>query len=593
MIHYNFNPFKLTIVKFVIIFSLIIVIANTFILAIRAVTTHQEVMGRAAMDSERVTTAIARYVELTFLAVDVVLKRAVEKHQSNLLFGSSLSKDTHNNIISWVNDTPQISAMLMADSGGKITAIYRKQNYKLWMDNRESIFGEPYFASHIDNYDSLYVGKSRSFVKGNMDFIVLSRRLNKLDGSFDGVIMAIVNNKYVESFFSSMEKNKQTKLILSHANGGDLLNPYSPLSDDNKSYANKKKQFLEEGDVFEEKGDSVVLDKFPSQPDDVDGKVKTYSNDSSYSDGFRLYSFVDIPPVFMRVAVVSYGVDMLKEWKGDRLSDVIFFIIFVVFVFVVGFFSLELAKKVQKLRVSERKALAASKAKSDFLANMSHELRTPLNAIIGFSEMLTSEYFGSINDKQKERLNDIHGCGNHLLGLINEVLDFSKGQAGKLEVKAEELEFFRVVREVVRLFSERSGKESVTIENNVGKDLPYLFVDRRKIKQIMINLLSNAVKFSNEGGKVIVSAKVDEKNRFVITVEDSGIGMAQEDVPKALSAFGQVHQDSAIGGTGLGLPLCKIFAEIHGGDLVIDSELGRGTTVTVILPEKVMLNELH
>lgn len=568
MIHYNFNPFKLTIVRFVVVFSALIVLANSVILFYRATSTHKEEIKKAYIDAERLTKTVGDHIELTFLAVDVVLKRAVEKHQSNLLFGKNLTQDTQNNIISWVNETPQISAMLITDENGTITGIYRKLGYKPWMEGKISVVGEKYYAEHIDNYDSLYVGPQRSFIKNSPDFIVLSRRLNKLDGSFDGIVLAVVNNSYIKNFFGSIEKHKKTKLIVNHIDSSNLINPFSKSSAEYKEYLVKKDEVINLHKNGNDRNDITIL-----------------KNDPEYSDDLRLYSFLQMPSVMMNISIIFYGEDILGGWKSDRFSDAIFYIIFLLFVLVIGFFSLELAKKVQKLRVSERRALAASKAKSDFLANMSHELRTPLNAIIGFSEMLTSEYFGKVNDKQKERLNDIHGCGNHLLSLINEVLDFSKGQAGKLEIKPEEVEFFRIVKEVVRIFEEKSEKENIKVINDVSKNLPYLFIDKRKIKQILINLISNAIKFCNEGGEVRIFSRINDKGNFEFIVKDNGIGMRKEDIPKALTAFGQVHQDLASGGTGLGLPLCKIFAELHDGTLKIDSEVGKGTTVTVELPQ--------
>lgn len=548
-------------------FSALIVLANTVILVIRANSTHEEEMQNAVAVAERLTQTVGDYIELTFLAVDVVLKRAEEKHQSNLLFGKTLSQDTQNNIISWVNDTPQISAMLMANENGEISAIYRKRGYKSWMEGKENISMRGYFAHHIDNYDNLYVAPQQSFAKGSSDFTLLSRRLTKLDGSFDGVIVAVVSNRYIESFFESIERDKKTKLIVSHNSNGRTL-----ISAGEKTNEGGYNEYLDKAKKIKAKKHEAII----------------LQNDHKYSSRFRLYSFIEIPSVHMRISIISHGSDILKKWRAERLSDAIFFVIFLLFVFTIAFFSLELAKKVQKLKVSERRALAASKAKSDFLANMSHELRTPLNAIIGFSEMLTSEYFGSVNDKQKERLNDIHGCGNHLLSLINEVLDFSKGQADKLELRVEELEFHRLAREVTRLFEERASKDKITVINDVSKNLPYILVDKRKIKQILINLISNAIKFCKEGGEVRLFARVNEKGNFEFIVQDNGVGMNEEDIPKALTAFGQVHKDASIGGTGLGLPLCKIFAELHEGSLTIESELGKGTIITVELPKKVI-----
>lgn len=226
----------------------------------------------------------------------------------------------------------------------------------------------------------------------------------------------------------------------------------------------------------------------------------------------------------------------------------------------------------------------ANKAKSEFLANMSHELRTPLNAIIGFSEMMNAGYFGPLNAKQKERINDVNMCGKHLLELINDILEFSKGEAGRMELKETKFNITKVVNESVRLFGERAKAEGVKVVSQIEENLPRIYGDERKFKQILMNLISNSVKFTKKGGTIQVGANLDKDNNFIMTVSDTGIGMAPEDIPKALSPFGQVRKSDAETGTGLGLPLCKMFAEMHGGKLKLESIQGVGTKVTIFIP---------
>jgi PAS domain S-box-containing protein len=232
-------------------------------------------------------------------------------------------------------------------------------------------------------------------------------------------------------------------------------------------------------------------------------------------------------------------------------------------------------------------AETASRAKGEFLATMSHELRTPLNAIIGFSEILHQELFGPLGSKRyREYARDIFDSGAHLLKVINDILDVSKAEAGKLELVEEEARPGDVIAAVLRLIAARADEARVTLVVGPTADLPLIRVDERRLKQVLINLLSNAVKFTPAGGRVHVDADFDLKHGFRFRVRDTGIGMAPEDLPKALTPFGQI--DSALArryeGTGLGLPLAKELVELHGGTLDIDSATGRGTTVTVTLP---------
>ncbi|HCR85230.1 MAG TPA: hypothetical protein DIV86_00975 [Alphaproteobacteria bacterium] len=565
------NALKITVVKFVIIFSLIIVAANTIILAFRGYQSYYRIIEDAKLDIDRFTRNISDHIELTFIAVDVLLKRAVEKHHSNLLFGNSLRQDTHNNIISWVNETPQISAMLMTDENGQVTEIYRKPGFKTWMEGYDNVDTQAFFTKHVDEIDDIFIGYQKSFLRDNSGFVILSRRLNKLDGSFDGVIMAAVNVDYVSTFFESLEQNKQTKLILRHSDGNFLITPKE---------LNPKNEKIEIS--------NGLRDIFSASENRKD-KVYIRKIDKAYDGKLRIYSFYELSNMPLQISLIFFGTDILNAWKSERFSDLVFYVIFLLFVVIVAFFSIELAKKVHKLRISEARALAASKAKSDFLANMSHELRTPLNAIIGFSEMLFEQYFGEVNAKQKERLKDIHSCGNHLLSVINDVLEFSKGQAGKMEINPEMVTMKRLIDETVRIFEDRAEIQGVTMVVSVADDVPVIFIDKRKIKQVLINLISNSLKFTERSGLVEIRTEISDKKEVVISVRDTGAGMDELDIPKALSAFGQVHKDSTKGGTGLGLPLCKIFVELHGGELIIKSKKNVGTTVTVILPNSVIL----
>jgi signal transduction histidine kinase len=234
-------------------------------------------------------------------------------------------------------------------------------------------------------------------------------------------------------------------------------------------------------------------------------------------------------------------------------------------------------------------AESANRAKSEFLANMSHELRTPLNAIIGFSEAISSGLLGPvIDEKQLEYINDIHTSGLLLLSIINDVLDMSKIEAGKLELAQERVTLMPIITETMRMVGEKARDHKIKlviapIARQVG-----VSGDTRAIKQILLNLLSNAVKFSHEGGRVDIRASLDAAATLAIEIEDSGIGMTPEEIERALQPFGQASPSTTRthGGTGLGLPIAKGLAEAHGGSLTIESTPGRGTLVRVTLPQR-------
>jgi signal transduction histidine kinase len=227
----------------------------------------------------------------------------------------------------------------------------------------------------------------------------------------------------------------------------------------------------------------------------------------------------------------------------------------------------------------------ANKHKSDFLANMSHELRTPLNAIIGFSEVLLERMFGEVNDKQVEYLKDIHESGRHLLSLINDILDLSKIEAGRMELELSEFHLPTAVSNAMTLVRERAQRHGIALGLEMDSGLGALHADERKVKQILLNLLSNAVKFTPDGGRVdVLARKADGK--VEIAVRDTGIGIAPEDHAAVFEEFKQVGRDYTrkAEGTGLGLALTKRLVELHGGEIALESAPGKGSTFTVRLP---------
>jgi signal transduction histidine kinase len=243
----------------------------------------------------------------------------------------------------------------------------------------------------------------------------------------------------------------------------------------------------------------------------------------------------------------------------------------------------------EKMAQALSQAELANRAKSDFLANMSHELRTPLNAIIGFAEAMSSELLGPVYDKkQLEYIKDIHSSGLLLLSIINDVLDMSKIEAGKLELARERVPVQPVIKEAVRMVIERARSHKLALVVTVPEAEISVCGDERAIKQILLNLLSNAVKFSHEGGRIDIRARLDDAGDLVLEVEDYGIGMAEQEITRALEPFGQAKPTvaKAHGGTGLGLPIAKGLADAHGGRLVVESTPRRGTLVRILLPQQ-------
>ena len=242
--------------------------------------------------------------------------------------------------------------------------------------------------------------------------------------------------------------------------------------------------------------------------------------------------------------------------------------------------------QMRALDIAREDALRASPAKSAFLANMSHELRTPLNAIIGFSELLEKHYAGGLNQRQGEYVGDIRRAGHHLLALINDILDLSRAEAGKLQLVEEDLDLDSILTTATRMVEPRVRSQSLHLIHHPSIAPIKVYADAQKLAQIAINLLSNAVKFTPAGGTIEIACGIDDQRCPIFTVSDTGIGIEPDEIASVLQPFerGRKPAANAQEGTGIGLPLARSFVELHGGTLSLQSAPGVGTVVTVRLP---------
>jgi len=284
------------------------------------------------------------------------------------------------------------------------------------------------------------------------------------------------------------------------------------------------------------------------------------------------------------ILITKEGAKTPVEIIGSLIKDDRANIIGIVLVF----YDITERKRAEEIRLEKERIEYASKAKSEFLSNMSHELRTPLNSIIGFSELLNQKVPGELNEKQEHYVDNILTSGNFLLNLINDILDLSKVEAGKMELVIEKISVPETINETIILIKEKAMKHNISLKKELDPQLEFIEVDRHRLKQVLFNLLSNAVKFSKkEGGTVTITAK-KEMDMARFSVSDTGIGIKPENLGKLFQNFEQLEPgiSAKYGGTGLGLAICKQLVELHGGRMWAESKYGKGSTFTFILPLK-------
>lgn len=330
-----------------------------------------------------------------------------------------------------------------------------------------------------------------------------------------------------------------------------------------------------------EKKGTLVRTLIPMLPDDfveilgnragkTEAILEIYLDTTEYSSDLLFYQTISIAFVIISFTSMYVGF-LISSRKAEKIID-------------------KQHETYVELETAKARAETENKQKSQFLANISHELRTPLNAIIGFSEIIKDEVMGELgNEQYKNYVRDIHSSGVHLLSLINDILDYSKAEAGKLELEYEDIDLNKLVASCLRLQEPRAKSAAVMLEKELPSDHIIINSDAKRLKQVLLNLLSNAVKFTPQGGTVKISSWINFKDGTIsIEVKDSGIGISPKDLAKALSPFGQVDNELArrYEGTGLGLPLTKKFVELLGGKLHLESEVNKGTTVTVTVPQK-------
>lgn len=527
--------------------------------------SHRIVIADTYISSSNLALSVEQFVARTIETVDLSLQVVGDEVETRARGPGSLQAL----LADRVRRSPQITGLAVIGADGRLRA------------------GTAAFPAAADLSEQAYF--RRALAGGGIEValgdpsgkrldgkeIILSRHFKRADGSVAGVIAATLNRDYLQQFFYTLQIGEEGIIALDTSDGTVLARRPHPDDFIGRNFGTSP--------LFAEWLPLASSGVFPMhfQGDDL----------------WRIlgYQRVEKLPLVVHVAL-SRG-EALAHWRATTLMQGgVGAALLLAFCLMAARLHRELQARMLahgQLRATvselERARLVAEESnriKSQFVAHISHELRTPLNAIIGFSEVIRDALMGPLTGRYRDYARDIHSSGAHLLHLINDVLDLSKVEAGRVDLHEETVDLAKLAEDCCRLVADsvRAGELKLTLE--LAPHLPLIRGDELRLKQILINLLSNAVKFTLAGGSIALTAAIAVDGGIAVSVADTGIGMAPEEIPVALEPFRQV--DSAFNrrfeGTGLGLPLARRLAELHGATLSLSSVKGRGTIATLTLP---------
>ncbi|MBM3489373.1 MAG: hypothetical protein FJX68_02825 [Alphaproteobacteria bacterium] len=531
---------------------------------------RQDALEYAHNHLDAVAELHARHAARAIQAVDLALEAAAERAETLGLSDAARRREMHGILRKRASEAPQIRALLIIDAQGRaIVDSAAEPPRRLQVDDRD------YFLAQRDHADGgLFIGSPVRSRLNNLWLIGMSRRIEASDGRFAGVALASVVPEYFEDFFAALPADNGYWAVLLREDGR-LLARHPPATG--------------------ELGDSWTWgDAKGGNAEDAAEGIPPQSA-SPFAGEPHLKAFRRLPDYPLLVVVAATERSVLAVWRQRASIVLLSALLSVVAVGGVGWLLWRQSRKaeglVEALATANRKATAATTAKSAFLANKSHELRTPLNAIVGFADALRGGHFGLLSARQAEYIEDIHQAGQHLTALVGGVLDMSKIEAGRLELEETEVSLSAVIETCLQLVLPQARSANVRLSAAPCDPDIRLVADELRLREAVLNLLSNAIKFTLPQGAVSLSTS-QRNGSLEIAVSNTGFGMSAAELVTALTPFGQVRgnvQHRAQAGTGLGLPITEALVRLHGGTLSIDSVKGHGTTARILLPASRLL----
>jgi signal transduction histidine kinase len=531
-----------------------------------ALTSHREHIAAAERETRGAAALLAEQMRQLLSAADQTLKSTMLV-RSEWLHDRNRSPAAAHRMLKALEGSDFVSSVAWTDASGRIAAAsIAEQPRDIFVTDRD------YFQFHVHRLGGgLYVNAPvRSKATGDWVSAV-SRRIESPDDDFHGIALAVVNLSYLTRVLEQYHASSNAQISVFLRDGRYLTRFPDPYSRIGTTRA----------------GANLFANHLPHAP------VGTFHAPSTSSGEPRIYSYHSVRDYQLVVSVSIPRRAALAAWHDRiRITGSVSGLALIGSLLASWFIGRQARRLRGQERIAQEARLAAehaNRSKSEFLAHMSHELRTPMNAVIGFTEMMTREIFGPVGSpKYREYLGDIAVSGQHLLHVVNNILDLAKVEAGKWEMEEEILDLRGLCETTVQMVRERARASAVAVSIDPAAPAVSICADLRLMRQIVINLLTNGIKFTERGGKVALSWVRLYDGALALRVADTGVGMTEEDCRRVLEPFGRGSAELARArhDTGLGLSICRQFAEMHGGRLEIASRPGHGTTMNVVLPRE-------
>jgi len=540
---------------------------------------REQAFSDAAANLEKIDVVLAEQTSRTLQSIDLVVAdilRDIHSHDfdSSAHFRERMGTyDIYQQLRKRISGMPQLEALGLIDADGELFNLTR-----MFPAPEINVIGRDYYNALRDNPKLAHFISAPVLnrMTGRWTFY-LARRVNAPDGSFIGVVAAAVSLDHFERFFEQIYFGNNTAVSLWRTDGTLLARyPHTAAITGRSDQTLAQNNLRALGGEASQAGSGRIVGIINPMPllltvRRVPGYALftniTVPEDVVLASWRRTSVFIIAGGIIVGIAIGVIAWLLMKQFAAHQLTD-------------------EARAQRDEATATLKQVEAVSRAKSDFLAHMSHELRTPLNAIIGFAELMKEELMGPIGSPQyKTYAGDIHMSGLNLLGIVNDVLDFSQANAGRLNVDRHPVDLSGVIRALESMFRVQVRKAGVTLSADIEAGLPPVLGDEKRIKQVLTNLIGNAIKFTPEGGSVHVTARSAD-DRVILRVADTGIGIPAENLAKLFEPFGQVNLPLLAQknrGAGLGLPICKQLVELLGGTLTLESELNAGTVIMVDL----------